>query len=359
MNMNEVLATPGRPRRRRRAPQRPRQRQPVEQRHLPHLDPRRRHARRRRGPAPGAGALARALEAKAEEFADTGEVRPHPPDGRHAGDARPGVRRVRRDRALRRRAGRVGAPPGPRPPARRHRGRHRHQHPDRGSRPRSSRSSPTTTGQPFTEARNHFEAQGGRDSLVELSGQLRTVAVGLTKICNDLRWMSSGPTTGLAEIHLPDLQPGSSIMPGKVNPVLPEATLMVCAQVIGNDAAVAGRRRERHLRAQRDDAGDGPQPAGVDPAARHVVAAARRPLRRRHHRRRRADAAATPSPRRRSSRRSTSTSATRTPRRSPRRRSPTARRSARPCVELGYVERGELTEEQLDEALDVEGMTHP
>src|SRR5213079_7603 len=95
------------------------------------------------------------------------------------------------------------------------------------------------TGQPFTEARNHFEAQGTRDSLVELSGQLRTIAVGLTKICNDLRWMSSGPTTGLAEIHLPDLQPGSSIMPGKVNPVLPEATLMVCAQVIGNDAAIA------------------------------------------------------------------------------------------------------------------------
>jgi len=90
----------------------------------------------------------------------------------------------------------------------------------------------------FTEARNHFEAQGTRDSLVELSGVLRTIAVGLTKICNDLRWMSSGPTTGLAEIHLPDLQPGSSIMPGKVNPVLPEATLMVCAQVIGNDTAV-------------------------------------------------------------------------------------------------------------------------
>ncbi len=95
------------------------------------------------------------------------------------------------------------------------------------------------TGLPFTEARNHFEAQGGQDALVELSGQLRTIAVGLTKICNDLRWMSSGPTTGLSEIHLPDLQPGSSIMPGKVNPVLPEATLMVCAQVIGNDAAVA------------------------------------------------------------------------------------------------------------------------
>ncbi len=95
------------------------------------------------------------------------------------------------------------------------------------------------SGEPFTETRNHFEAQGTRDSLVELSGALRTFAVGLTKICNDLRWMSSGPTTGLSEIHLPDLQPGSSIMPGKVNPVLPEATLMVCFQVLGNDATVA------------------------------------------------------------------------------------------------------------------------
>ncbi|MGA9749850.1 MAG: class II fumarate hydratase [Nocardioides sp.] len=96
-----------------------------------------------------------------------------------------------------------------------------------------------STGLPFTEARNHFEAQGARDALVELSGQLRTVAVSLTKLCNDLRWMASGPRTGLAEINLPDLQPGSSIMPGKVNPVLPEATLMVCAQVVGNDATVA------------------------------------------------------------------------------------------------------------------------
>jgi fumarate hydratase class II len=95
------------------------------------------------------------------------------------------------------------------------------------------------TGLPLTEATDHFEAQGARDGLVELSGQLRTIAVSLTKICNDLRWMSSGPRTGLAEIHLPDLQPGSSIMPGKVNPVLPEATLMVAAQVVGNDATIA------------------------------------------------------------------------------------------------------------------------
>ncbi|MEU9133719.1 class II fumarate hydratase [Kitasatospora sp. NPDC048540] len=94
------------------------------------------------------------------------------------------------------------------------------------------------TGLPLTEARDHFEAQGARDALVELSGQLRTVAVGFTKIANDLRWMGSGPRTGLGEINLPDLQPGSSIMPGKVNPVLPEVVLMVAAQVIGNDTTV-------------------------------------------------------------------------------------------------------------------------
>ncbi len=95
------------------------------------------------------------------------------------------------------------------------------------------------TGLPLTEARNHFEAQGARDGLVELSGQLRTIAVSLTKVANDLRWMGSGPRAGLAEINLPDLQPGSSIMPGKVNPVMAEALLMVCAQVVGYDAAVA------------------------------------------------------------------------------------------------------------------------
>jgi fumarate hydratase class II len=92
---------------------------------------------------------------------------------------------------------------------------------------------------PITEARNHFEAQGARDGLVEASGALRVLAVSLTKINNDLRWMGSGPNAGLGELHIPDLQPGSSIMPGKVNPVIPEAVMMVCARVIGNDATVA------------------------------------------------------------------------------------------------------------------------
>ncbi|MGN2636023.1 class II fumarate hydratase [Nocardia takedensis] len=91
----------------------------------------------------------------------------------------------------------------------------------------------------LTEAEDHFEAQAARDGLVEASGALRTIAVSLTKIANDIRWMGSGPLTGLGELQLPDLQPGSSIMPGKVNPVLPEAVTQVAAQVIGNDATVA------------------------------------------------------------------------------------------------------------------------
>jgi fumarate hydratase class II len=92
---------------------------------------------------------------------------------------------------------------------------------------------------PLTEARDHFEAQGSRDALVEASGVLRTIAISLYKMANDLRWMSSGPRCGLGEIRIPDLQPGSSIMPGKVNPVVPEAVCQVVAQVVGNDAAVA------------------------------------------------------------------------------------------------------------------------
>ncbi|QNO36836.1 class II fumarate hydratase [Protaetiibacter sp. SSC-01] len=95
------------------------------------------------------------------------------------------------------------------------------------------------SGLPITEAKDHFEAQANRDALVEASGALRVIAVSLTKISNDLRWMGSGPNTGLGELHIPDLQPGSSIMPGKVNPVVPEAVIMVAARVVGNDATVA------------------------------------------------------------------------------------------------------------------------
>jgi fumarate hydratase class II len=94
------------------------------------------------------------------------------------------------------------------------------------------------TGLRFTEAGNHFEAQGGKDAIVETSGALKTIAVSLTKIANDIRWLGSGPRCGIGEIILPETQPGSSIMPGKTNPVIAESVLMVAAQVIGNDAAV-------------------------------------------------------------------------------------------------------------------------
>ena len=211
---------------------------------------------------------------------------------------------------------------------------------------------------PLTEARDHFEAQGARDGLVELSGQLRTIAVSLTKVCNDLRWMGSGPRTGLGEIHLPDLQPGSSIMPGKVNPVVPEATLMVCAQVIGNDATVtvAGASGSFELnvmmpviarnvlesvrllanaaRLLADRCVDGitadadrcrelaeSSPSVVTPLNRYIGY----------------EAAAKVA-----------------------KQSLAERKTIRQVVlEQGHVQRGELTEQQLDEALDVLRMTHP
>ncbi len=109
-------------------------------------------------------------------------------------------------------------------------------HPEFGSRVAKRLSQ--QTGLAFITSRNYFVSLSSQDSIVELSGQLKTVAVSMMKIANDLRWMNSGPNAGLADIALPSLQPGSSIMPGKVNPVIPEATTMVCAQVIGNDAAI-------------------------------------------------------------------------------------------------------------------------
>ena len=214
------------------------------------------------------------------------------------------------------------------------------------------------TGLPLTEARNHFEAQANRDGLVEASGQLRNIAFSIMKINNDLRWMGSGPNTGLGEIALPDLQPGSSIMPGKVNPVICEAAIMVCAQVIGNDTTVALsstngafelnvgipvmaanllesiRLMANTARVMADKMIDGIEAneercaflAGASPSivtplnkvigyeaaakiAKHSVA-----------------------------------------------NKMTVREAV---VDLGYVERGEITEEQLDKALDTMSMTHP
>jgi fumarate hydratase class II len=215
-----------------------------------------------------------------------------------------------------------------------------------------------TTGQEFTEARDHFEAQGTRDSLVELSGVLRTVAVGLIKICNDLRWMSSGPTTGLAEIHLPDLQPGSSIMPGKVNPVLPEATLMVCFQVIGNDAAVtaAGASGSFELN------------VAMPVIARNVLESVRLLSTSSVLLAERCVDGITPNTERMRAYAESSPSVV-----TPLNKYVGYEAAAKiakqaladgatireTVVRLGYVERGELTEEQLDEALDVESMTHP
>ena len=94
------------------------------------------------------------------------------------------------------------------------------------------------SGYPFREADDHFEAQAAKDATVNASGALKTVATSMFKIANDLRWLSSGPRTGIAEIRLPSLQPGSSIMPGKVNPVMAEMVMQVAAQVMGNDAAI-------------------------------------------------------------------------------------------------------------------------
>lgn len=214
------------------------------------------------------------------------------------------------------------------------------------------------TGQEFTEARNHFEAQGTRDSLVELSGVLRTYAVGLTKVCNDLRWMSSGPTTGLSEIHLPDLQPGSSIMPGKVNPVLPEATLMVCFQVVGNDAAVtaAGASGSFELNVAM------PVMARNVLESTRLLAAASRVLAER------CVDGITANPDRMRQYAESSPSVV-TPLNKYLGYEAAAKVAKKALADgatiretvlaLGYVARGELTEQQLDEALDVESMTRP
>ncbi|MFE0737603.1 class II fumarate hydratase [Streptomyces sp. NPDC058855] len=214
------------------------------------------------------------------------------------------------------------------------------------------------TGLPLTEARDHFEAQGARDGLVETSGQLRTIAVSLTKIANDLRWMASGPRTGLAEINLPDLQPGSSIMPGKVNPVIPEAVLMVAAQVTGNDTTVAvagaagnfelnvmlpvmaknllesGRLLANASRLLADRTVDGIT-ANVERAREYAESSPSvvTPLNKYIGYEEAAKVA---------------------------KKSLAERKTIREVVlESGYVERGDLTVEQLDEALDVLRMTRP
>jgi fumarate hydratase class II len=211
---------------------------------------------------------------------------------------------------------------------------------------------------PLSEARNHFEAQGSRDSLVETSGQLRTVAVGLYKICTDLRWMGSGPRAGLGEIRLPDLQPGSSIMPGKVNPVLPEAMSMVCAQVIGNDATIAfaGASGNFELNVMM------PVMAANLLESIRLLANTSRLLADRcvagieadvdHCRELAESSPSIVTPLNRTIGYESAAAVAK--------RAVKERRTIREIViEEGYVERGDLTEEQLDSALDVLSMTHP
>ena len=214
------------------------------------------------------------------------------------------------------------------------------------------------TGVEFREAANHFEAQSAQDAVVELSGAMRVVAVSLTKICNDLRWMSSGPRSGLGEIHLPDLQPGSSIMPGKVNPVICEATLMACAQVLGNDVAitVAGAAGNFELNVML------PVMARNVLESAHLLASTSRLLADRcvegiEADRDRARELAEGSP-------SIVTPLNRyigyEAAAAVAKQSIKERRPIRDVVlERGHVERGELTEAQLDEALDVLAMTRP
>jgi fumarate hydratase class II len=211
---------------------------------------------------------------------------------------------------------------------------------------------------PLVEARNHFEAQGARDGLVELSGALRTIAVSLTKVCNDLRWMGSGPNTGLAEIALPDLQPGSSIMPGKVNPVIPEAVLMVCSRVVGNDATVAwaGASGSFELNVQIPVMGQ----ALLESI--RLLANASRLLADRcvagvtaNVERARAYAESSPSIVTPLNRVIGYEAAAKVAKHAVA-RGITVRQAV---IELGHVERGEITEEQLDAALDVLAMTRP
>ncbi len=211
---------------------------------------------------------------------------------------------------------------------------------------------------PLTEAANHFEAAGARDALVEASGVLRTVAVSLYKICNDLRLMNSGPRTGLAEIVVPDLQPGSSIMPGKVNPVICEAVCQVCAQVSGNDAAVAfgGAAGNFELNVMM------PVIARNLLSSIRLLAAAARLLADRcvagitaNAERLRRNAESSPAIVTALNRYLGYEAAAEVAHEALRR----GRTIREVVISLGYVERGDITEAQLDQALDVLRMTRP
>jgi fumarate hydratase class II len=213
-------------------------------------------------------------------------------------------------------------------------------------------------GLPLTEARNHFEAAGARDAMVEASGVLRVVAISLYKICNDLRLMNSGPRTGLAEIVVPDLQPGSSIMPGKVNPVICEAVGQIAAQVIGNDAAVAfgGAAGNFELNVM------------MPVIARNLISSIRLLSAGCYlladrcvsgittdHERLRKNAESSPAIVTALNRYIGYEAAARVAKESLR----TGQTIREVVISLGHVDRGDITQEQLDHALDVLSMTHP
>ena len=245
-------------------PERPREHGAEHQRRLPDGDPRRRAWTRSSAMLlPALRALADAFEAKAHGVRRRRQGRPHAPAGRRADHARAGVLRLRQRRPPRHRARREYAAriwPSCRSAARR-------SAPGINAHPELRRARASTElrapdgPSAFARAENPFEAMQNRDAAVELSGALRTIAVGLMKIANDLRLLTSGPRTGLNEIELPATQPGSSIMPGKVNPVIPEAVNMVAALLIGNDATIAVAGHERQPRPERHDAGDRARPA--------------------------------------------------------------------------------------------------
>ena len=239
MNANEVIATLASRAGRQRSvhPERRRQPRPELQRRDPDRDPRVGATGGGRAPDAGVEAPAHHDRAAREIARQHHQDRPHPPDGRDAIDVRAGVRRMGGAIAVRagphRRHPQARAPPADR----RHRDRHRHQRRS-ALRQGDGEGVVDACGTKFESADDKFEGLAAQDDLVELSGQLNALAVALMKIGNDLRWMNSGPLAGLGEIELPALQPGSSIMPGKVNPVIPEALCMVCAQVIGHHAAI-------------------------------------------------------------------------------------------------------------------------
>ena len=355
MNVNEVVATLGRPcARSRRAPERSRQRVAVVERHRAVGDPHRRRPPARRRRAPGGRGARRGAARHGGAVRRRRQGRADAPHGRHAGDARAGGRRV--GRPARRRAGAGRAPTSPCSASCRSAGRPSApaSTPRPSSPPAVIAALAAETGLPLRPSANPMVQQGGQGALAEASSGLRGIAVALTKIANDIRLLASGPSAGLAELLLPELQAGSSIMPGKVNPVLCESVNQVAARVFGNDAHRRLRRLAGDPRAEHVPAGDGRRAVRVGHAAGQRVPAVRRALRRRHRGRRGALPRATPSGRRRSPPRSTRSSAT-----PGRPRSSTAPTTSAARSSTSSSTTGVLAADEARQVLDPLRLTHP